>query len=391
MKILYILHSTDVYGGSIIAFKNILLNLLKNGIKPLVILPDTKGLFVELNRLGIDVITLNYRNATFPPLRCFKDYLLFLPRTLGRIWLNLKVIPQLECIVKNFSPDIIHSNVSVVDIGYVVAKKNNIPHIFHLREYAKLCKLYHFYGEGGFIKLLNLNNSYSISITKDVKKYYKQALNANAVVIYDGVMPKNRIRFNDKKEPYFLFVGRLEKIKGVKELIEQYAVFVKIKQQTNIKLKIAGDSLDYNYKEALSLLVKTLGVEDKVEFLGQRKDVYDLMYNAYALFVPSYSEGFGFITAEAMFNGCLVVGRDTAGTKEQFDNGLDLLKEDIALRFIGNEEISVLMKQIDENGIEYYYPMIKRSQEVVKLYSIEESVNNVYGFYKEILNENRRL
>ena len=183
MKILYILHSTDVYGGSTIAFKNILLNLLKNGIKPFVILPDTKGLFVELNRLGIDVITLNYRNATFPPLRCFKDYLLFLPRTLGRIWLNLKVIPQLDCIVKNFSPDIIHSNVSVVDIGYIVAKKNNIPHIFHLREYAKLCKLYHFYGEKGLIKRLNTQNSYSISITKDVREYYKQEQNNYCIII----------------------------------------------------------------------------------------------------------------------------------------------------------------------------------------------------------------
>lgn len=40
-----------------------------------------------------------------------------------------------------------------------------------------------------------------------------------------------------------------------------------------------------------------------------------------ALIVPSPFEAFGLITAEAMFNKCLVIGRDTAGTKEQFDNG----------------------------------------------------------------------
>ena len=198
-------------------------------------------------------------------------------------------------------------------------------------------------------------------------------------------MSKNKIRFNETKENYFLFVGRLEKIKGIKELIEQYAIFIKKNKQSDIKLKIAGDSLDVNYKNNLYSLVENLGVKDKVDFLGQRSDVYDLMYNAYALFVPSYSEGFGFITAEAMFNGCLVVGHNTAGTKEQFDNGFDLFGEDIAIRFDRYDQISVLMKQIEENGIEYYYPMIKRAQEVVKLYTIEESVNRVYNFYCNIL------
>ena len=45
------------------------------------------------------------------------------------------------------------------------------------------------------------------------------------------------------------------------------------------------------------------------------------MSKALALFVPSSFEGFGFITVEAMFCGCLVIGRNTGGTKEQFDNG----------------------------------------------------------------------
>ena len=55
---------------------------------------------------------------------------------------------------------------------------------------------------------------------------------------------------------------------------------------------------------------------DNVKFLGIRKDIYSLMKNAMALVVSSPSEGFGFITVEAMLNGCLVIGRNTAGTKE---------------------------------------------------------------------------
>jgi glycosyltransferase involved in cell wall biosynthesis len=38
------------------------------------------------------------------------------------------------------------------------------------------------------------------------------------------------------------------------------------------------------------------------------------MAHATALIVSSYHEGFGFITVEAMFNGCLVIGNNKGGT-----------------------------------------------------------------------------
>ena len=109
------------------------------------------------------------------------------------------------------------------------------------------------------------------------------------------------------------------------------------------------------------------------------------MEKSMAVFVPSYFEGFGFVPVEAMINWTLVVARNTTGIKEQFDNGVEISGAEIGLRFNRNEEISVLMKEIVDNGIDYYYPMIKRSQEVVKLYTIEESANKVYSFYCDIL------
>ena len=80
-----------------------------------------------------------------------------------------------------------------------------------------------------------------------------------------------------------------------------------------------------------------------------------------------------------------VIDENGVNIKEQFDNGVEISGAEIGLRFNRNEEISVLMKEIVDNGIDYYYPMIKRSQEVVKLYTIEESANKVYSFYCDIL------
>ena len=57
------------------------------------------------------------------------------------------------------------------------------------------------------------------------------------------------------------------------------------------------------------------------------------MQKATAQIVASRFEGFGFITAEAMFNKCLVIGRNTAGTKEQFDNGVHITGNESGYRF----------------------------------------------------------
>lgn len=117
-----------------------------------------------------------------------------------------------------------------------------------------------------------------------------------------------------------------------------------------------------------------------------RKDIYSLMKDAMALIVPSYWEGFGFITTEAMFNGCLVIGRNTSGTKEQFDNGLDRHKKEIALRFNTQKELENHMKDIATNGIESYFPIIDLAKEtVLALYTIEDYTKTVYDYYREIV------
>ena len=117
-----------------------------------------------------------------------------------------------------------------------------------------------------------------------------------------------------------------------------------------------------------------------------RKDIYDLMYNAKALIVPSRHEGFGFITAEAMFNGCLVIGRNTSGTKEQMDNGLKETGSEIALRFETEDELVNRLKEVEKNDIAYYRDMILRAQQVVlNKYTTEAHAANVISLYKRLL------
>lgn len=383
MKIIYVLHTTDSFTGATKAFIALLSGLVKLGVKPLVIVPDSNGLCDELIRMNVPFKVLSYKMAVYPPCKTVKNKLFFLPMLVKRILWNAYSACKLTRIAKNFAADIIHTNVSVINIGYKVTRRLNIPHIWHIREYGVLDFHYYYYCTRSMhLRKYHQPNSYQVCITKDIMRYNGLDGSYCARVIYDGVLPHAAVRFTSDKKPYFLFAGRLEENKGIKDAILAFAYFLKVNPSSSFRLKIAGDTTNVSYRQMLEKLVYDNGVSGRVDFLGMRSDIYDLMYEAYALLVPSYSEGFGFITAEAMFNGCLVIGRDTGGTKEQFGNGFELTGKEIALRFNTTEEMAERMSVVVTEGIESYFSMIYCSQSVVSdLYSLEKYVDSVYSFY----------
>jgi glycosyltransferase involved in cell wall biosynthesis len=204
-------------------------------------------------------------------------------------------------------------------------------------------------------------------------------------VIYDGVLSNTHCYYQTEKKPYFLFAGRLEKAKGILPLIDAYANYCRL-HPLPLPLYIAGSGTE-SYTQLVKDKITQHAIEHNVQFLGMRDDILSLYKEATALVVPSISEGFGFITAEAMFSGCLVIGNDTAGTKEQFDNGKEITGQEIALRYNTQEQLTQHLMDVTNKTINHYEPMILRAQQVVsQLYSTEAHVKNIYRFYHRILN-----
>ena len=134
-----------------------------------------------------------------------------------------------------------------------------------------------------------------------------------------------------------------------------------------------------------------ISISKYIKLLGIRKDILEFYSHAKAFIVPSLSEGFGFITAEAMFSGCLVIGNNTAGTKEQFDNGKEITGEEIALRYSTQEQLIQHLIDVTNNPSLEYEAMILRGQAVAKqLYSIEENANKIHKFYLFIIQNNKK-
>lgn len=383
MRILYI-HTTNIWGGATVALYRILLAMKSRGHDVYVVTNKSKGPFLDkLDSVGIKHYEHRLSLTIYPKV---KNPLKWCWRTLGllyRIHDEKKFISKVIDIVK---PDIVHTNVGPFSQAYDICKKKSVPHVWHQREYQDLDFDMHFFPSWKvFNRKIKSMTSYNISITKGIFNYRNLRVNRD-IVIYDGVFSKQQIlnlELNVYKENYILFAGRIEEAKCPFDLLVAFFHFHKV--FPNVRLLFAGCFIEENsYYQKCKQYIESMNLSDFVSFLGPRMDIYDLMSKALMLVVPSRFEGFGFITAEAMLNRCVVIGRNTAGTKEQFDNGLKYSGKEIAYRFDNNSQLfECMVKAIECDNREMVEAAYKS---VVHLYNVEDNVLKLEEYYTKILN-----
>jgi glycosyltransferase involved in cell wall biosynthesis len=136
--------------------------------------------------------------------------------------------------------------------------------------------------------------------------------------------------------PYFLFVGRLVKIKGAQTLINAF------RRYHDADLLIAGDG---NYQAELERQAAGM---DHVRFLGRVRpdELRELYRGAIALLVPSLVyETFGFITLEAYGQRTPVIARDLGAVAEiVHDTGG-------GLTFSTEDELLDAMRRLQLDGV----------------------------------------
>lgn len=389
MNILYIANSTSTSGGDNKSLLTLLHGIRSKGANVFIVVPDNNGIYKQLILEGFIVSIINYRMDVYPNAKTINDLLLFVPRLLCRRLIEYMAEKKISQLCQKWDIDLIHSNVSVLSCGLFAAKKANIPHIAHIREYVDQDFGLHPYpNKKAFYKRLNGPRRYTICITRGIQKYHHLTGN-NSIQIYNGILnsKKEKESIIYSKEKYFLYVGRIEKAKGLMQLIEAYANF--INQHTKgYSLKIAGEISDPNYAKRIKLFIESHNITNKIEFLGPRKDINTLMSNAQALIVPSVFEAFGRCLPEAMVNNCLTIGHNTGGTKEQYDNGLQECKKEIGLRYSTTSELSSCLSRVFLAQDYEFSEMKQRAKQVAeKLYSADSYVNQVFSFYKKILNK----
>jgi glycosyltransferase involved in cell wall biosynthesis len=112
-----------------------------------------------------------------------------------------------------------------------------------------------------------------------------------------------------------LSVGELNHNKNHQVVIRAIG---QIKNNNNIHYFIAGQG---GLKKKLVKLADSLGLTDKVHFLGYRSDIVELLSAADIFVLPSLREGLAVAGMEAMAAGLPLVGSDTRGIADNIENG----------------------------------------------------------------------
>jgi len=194
---------------------------------------------------------------------------------------------------------------------------------------------------------------------EQLSKQYKLALNNKKLIMINPLREvKNIISHNEPAQFTFLYLGQIEKHKGVDMLIRAFA---KLEEQ-NCKLILAGDGSLLN-----SLKINT---DSRISFLGSVKNPEEIIRQATCVIVPSLCyENLPTAALEAIQEKVPVVGSCLGGLKE--------LINDEQLLFEPNEEgIARVMKwcldQTDE-----LKKVAATAQQQIKLPKIDSYLSEV--------------
>ena len=183
------------------------------------------------------------------------------------------------------------------------------------------------------------------------------------------------VKDSEINEKYILGIGRLEETqKDFTTLIKAYSL---IEKEVEEKLFIIGEG---RHKDNLIQLTRELNLENKVVFLGFKKNPYPWIKNA-SLFVHSSKfEGLPTVVIEALILRKLIVATDCpTGPKEILDNGKNGI-----LTGIGNEkELVEAMKNmlIEKTNNEIY---LKNSLNKIKEFDSKKVMKDFEKILLEI-------
>ena len=389
MKIALIASDNNATSGAFLSMTNLALQLNQLGVETIIVIPPD-GPFVGpgdgeaiLKEKGLRYYVVPSISWVVPGW--FPSSMLVSLGQIKRILKNKVYARELTKILKAEHVDLVHINTSYSYFGAFAAKRAGIPYVWHIREFLEEDQGNRFYFPRYSHQLMS-RASLVIAISNSIYEKYSKVITKEKIkVIYNGIdteqfyMPGRHI-FKDSQIT-LCYVGGLSELKGTDDLIEACRLLNARGYKDSYRLLIAGRGNEA-YEVQLRDRINQYEL-DNIEMLGFRTDVPQVMEQADVSIVTSRCEAFGRVTVEAMLTGNLVLGADSAGTKELLQDGkLGVLYE------CGNpESIKEQVIFIIENR-----DSLTDKADVARTYmrehmSARKNAENIYREYRRILGE----
>lgn len=180
-------------------------------------------------------------------------------------------------------------------------------------------------------------------------------------------------------ENYLLFIGRIHPIKAVDNLLTGLSISPEF-LRSDFLLKIAGNC-ENGYATELRSLIDTLGLTDKVRFVGQveGEEKQRLLSNAYFTILPSHTENFGVVVLESLAQSTPVIASKGTPWKS--------LEEEQAGFWTDNspEALSEVIERILHMRADEYEHYRSRCRPFVEReFDIEKNINKWVELYESL-------
>ncbi len=396
MKILFVTHYALLYGANK-SLLDLIDGLTHLGVHATVVMPEYGELCDVLETAHIPYVIQKFEDWVHPPLKykgSTSSPVVYLKKLRLR-WKTTRALSQslkeLEKQLEGESFDIVYSNSSVFNFGFLYAKRHNLPHIWHLRE-----ALTHYNLEWTYpvkqVKRMFENSQFVFAISRYVKENIAfDHSKTNIIVEYDSILSSNQLSQIDSaialkhsssssssssssEHLTFGMVALVHPNKGQIEAVK--ALHIVHKKYPNSKLKIAGGG----HTSKLQAEIKSLGLEEHVTLLGQVRDPFSVFLNIDVFLMCSRMEGLGRVTLEAMACSLPIIGYKDGGTAELIEDTVTgLFYEDGAI------DLADKMMMLIENPEERQRLARQGRAFITKEFTNEYYAERLYNYMKTVV------
>jgi glycosyltransferase involved in cell wall biosynthesis len=361
MRVLYLIDTMAV-GGAESLLADLARQLLKDK-------PGTRVEIITLYRLGMHGKRLQEEGAIpVTALHASRKY-------------DLRLAPRLFHFIKDKDYDIIHTH--LFPAGYVAGLASLLTHrpkwvytehsCWNRRRAHRLLRPVERFVYSRFCSIIAVSGNVRSALVQ-----WQPQLEPKVVTIPNGVVVPRDIRrapaaFNGRPLR-FIVVGRLVPAKGLDLLLDALSMI----SERDFAVQVVGDG---SQRMELERLAELYGLGNKVEFLGIRSDVQQLMQQSDCLLVPSRWEGLPMVILEAMACGLPVIATPVGGIPEVIEDGVNGY-------LVPAESVELLAQRLEEviDNPHILRALGKRARKkVIDGHSIEALAAAHYSLYERLL------